>query len=152
VAPEDSADDIRRRMAELRNDLSCDVREVGRSARAMADPRYYMKRFPWASMAIAAAIGYLLIPKKKQVISPDPEMLAELVRKNQVKVDTSKASKDSQGMLKSLLVMGLTWAAKTGTNYIAHQLMNAQTKKAAEAPASEAAPNSPIEEPWRAKG
>jgi len=161
VKPDDKADDICHRMAELRSELACDVRDVRRSTREMADharemtnPLYYIRRFPWASAAAAVAIGYLLVPKKRQVIKPDPEMLAELVRKHQVKVDTSPASKDKQSMLQSLAVMGLTWAAKTGLNYATQHLatmaMNRQPQ-----PDREELPDpapSPLEEPWNTTG
>jgi hypothetical protein len=77
-------------MAELRRELTCDVRDVGRGAREMANPLYYVRHFPWASAAMAAAIGYMLVPKKKLVINPDPEMLAELVRTQQIKLNTPR--------------------------------------------------------------
>jgi len=140
-------------MAELRRDLTTDVREVSRTTREMASaaremvsPLYLIRRFPWASAALAAAVGYMLVPKKKQVVTPDPEMLAELVRKQQVKLDTSKASGDSAGLLRSLAVMGITWAARTGMNYAVQQLTTAAANKAQ--PNTAANPSSPVDEPW----
>src|SRR5436189_4416070 len=99
MASDDPADAIRRRMAELRRELTFDVRDVGRSARAMANLSFYVRQFPWATMVLTAAAGYLLVPKKKEVIYPDPDTLAELVRKKQVHVDASAAARDSQGLL-----------------------------------------------------
>jgi hypothetical protein len=124
VTPEDNAETIRKRMAELRRELAIDVRCVGRSARAMAKPSFYVRRFPWATLAVASTVGYLLVPKKRQVVHPDPKMLAELVRKNQIQIDTSKASKESKGMLETLAVMGLSWAARAGLNYLGQRLMH----------------------------
>ena len=80
MSSDESAEAIRRRMAELRRELTIDVRDVSRSAHEMASPMYYIRHFPWASAAVAAGIGYLLVPKKKHVVKPDPEMLAELLR------------------------------------------------------------------------
>jgi hypothetical protein len=148
-------------MAELRSELTCDVRDVKRStreiadqAREMANPMYYIRRYPWATAAAAVALGYLLVPKKAKVIKPDPEMLAELIRKHQVKVDTSNVSQDKQSMLQSLAVMGLTWAMKTGLNYATQHLatmaMNRQAPQNAEEH-HEPAP-SPLEEPWNTTG
>jgi hypothetical protein len=156
VNSEESAEVIRRRMAELRRELTCDVRDVSRSTREMAEraqeianPLFYVRRYPLLTAAAAAAIGYLLIPKKKQVITPSPEMLAELVRNHQVKLDTSKVSSESQGMLKSLVVMGLTWGLRTGLNYAGQQLAAAMTKPATAEETSQPAPApSPLEEPW----
>ncbi len=127
MGTEDSAEAIRRRMAELRQDLTSNVNEVSRGARELASPMYYVRRFPWVVVAGAAALGYVLIPKKRHAVTPDAEMLAELVRKNQVKVETAKASSDSQSLARSLVVMGLTWGLRTGLNYLG-QRMTAATK------------------------
>jgi hypothetical protein len=144
VDPNESVDSIRKRMGELRRDLLIDVQEVSRSAKAMASPGYFVRRFPWATMAIAAGVGYLLIPKKKQVVQPDMEALAELVRKNQIRVDTSKAAKESRGMFQTLAMMGITWAARTGMNYMMQQLTTAQANKAKE-PSRATPSGSPVE-------
>ena len=99
----------------------------------MAKPSYYVRKFPWATLVIASAVGYLLVPKKKPpAVSPDPETLAELIRKNQVHVETSASAKQSKGMLESLAVMGLTWAARTGLQYIGNQLTTVKANKAKE--------------------
>lgn len=143
MSPDESAEKIRRRMADLRRELVHDMQDVTRSAKAMASPSFYIRKFPWATLAIAAGVGYMLIPKKKQVIKPDMEALAELVRKNQVNVNASKAADESQGLVKTLAVMGLTWAAKAGMNYVIQQLTTAATK----ASEPNAAPSSPVDEP-----
>ena len=89
---------------------------------------YYIRHFPWASTAVAAGIGYLLV-LKKHVVKPDPEMLAELLHIQQVKVDTSKVE-DKQSMIRGLVVMGLTWGLKNGINYAIQQLTTAAVAKA----------------------
>lgn len=142
--PDESAEEIRKRMAELRRDLASDVQDVTRSAKAMASPAFYIRKFPWATLAVAAGVGYMLIPKKKRIVQPDMEALAELVRKNQVNISTSNAAEESPGMLKTLAVMGLTYAAKAGMNYLIQQLTTTTTK-AKQRP--EAAPSSPVDEP-----
>jgi len=143
VSPEDPAETITRRMAELRRELTLDVEDVTRSAKAMASPSFYIRKFPWATLAVAAGVGYMLIPKKRQVIQPDMEALAELVRKNQVQINTSQATEESQGMVKTLAVMGLSWAAKAGMHYVVQQL----TSAAAKSPEPKPAPSSPVDEP-----
>ncbi len=143
---DDSADDIRKRMAELRRELAHDVEDVSRSAKAMASPSFYIRKFPWATLAVAAGVGYLLVPKRKQVVQPDMEALAELVRKNQVSINTSKAPAESKGAIKSLLVLGLTWAAKYGMNYVIEQMTTASKTKR-----PPTAPSSPVDEPTNVK-
>lgn len=140
---DESAEKICKRMAELRRELTHDVEDVTRSAKAMASPSFYVRKFPWATLAIAAGVGYMLIPKKKQVIKPDMEALAELIRKNQMNINPAKAAEESQGMVKTLAVMGLTWAAKAGMNYVIQQLTTVATKATEPKPA----PSSPVDEP-----
>ena len=147
VTNDESAEVIRLRMSELRRDLTSDMREVRRSAEQITSPMFYIRRFPWARVAVAALVGYALVPKRKKIITPDPEMLAELVRKQQVKVDTSKASKESQSVLRSLLVMGLTWGVRTGLNYFGQQLAAAAMSPKPKHEASEAAA-APQPEAW----
>ncbi len=128
MTPEEQAESIRKRMAELRRELTCDVEEVSRSAKAMASPSFYIRKFPWATLAVAAGVGYMLIPKKKQVIQPDMAALAELIKKNQLNINAAKAAEEAPGMVKTLAVMGLTWAARAGMNYIVQQLTTAAAK------------------------
>jgi hypothetical protein len=143
VSPEEPAEKICKRMAELRRELVHDMQDVSRSAKAMTSPSFYIRKFPWATLAIAAGVGYMLIPKKKQVVQPDMAALAELIRKNQVNINASQVAEESPGMVKTLAVMGLTWAAKAGMNYVIQQLTTAATK--AKEPKS--APSSPVDEP-----
>lgn len=136
---QDETETIRRRMAELRRELSCDVRDVSRSAKAMTQPSYYVKKFPWATLAVAAGVGFMLIPKKrKEIAVPDPKMLAELIAKNQVRVEASAGAKETKGAVETLLMMGVTWAAKAGLKYIGQQLAAAANKKAEEMQSAQA--------------
>jgi hypothetical protein len=105
-------------MAELRRELTADVEEVGRSARAMADPGLYVRRFPWASVAVAVGVGYLLVPRKKEVIYPDPELLAKFIKQNRVRVETKAGEAAPKGFIKNLLMVGLTSGARMGMNYM----------------------------------
>lgn len=146
---EDSADEIRRRMAELRRELSSDVREVGRSARVMTDWRFYVRRFPLATAAVAALVGYMLIPKRKEVkvISPDPDALAEMFKKEQLRVQVPASAKETQGLFKTVALMAVTWAAKAGMNYMGERVRTAAVNKA-HGPAHTAPSPSPLAQPW----
>lgn len=148
---DDPADAIRRRMAELRRDLTGDVREVGRGACEMTDWTHYVRRFPWATVAVAAAIGYMLVPRRKQIISPDPALLAEMVKNREVRVEAVNRTKESQGLMKSLLAMGVTWAAKAGMEYMGARLRSAALDGRPERSPPARTPT-PLEEPWQTGG
>jgi hypothetical protein len=59
-------DDIRRKMAQIRRDLHSDVQGVVQGAEAATDWRRFIRTYPWASMGVALAVGYLVIPKRHQ--------------------------------------------------------------------------------------
>jgi hypothetical protein len=145
---DDSAEKIRNRMAELRRDLDCDVREVSRGARVMTDWKFYVRKFPWAVVGAAALAGYMLIPKRKPVIKPDPEMIQELVRQKKIKVESVTKQPEKPGMMKSLLMMGLTYAARAGAQYVTQQMTTAAQNKARAAEAHHEPGPSPLHEPW----
>ena len=140
---EDEADAICRRMSEVRRDLAGSVRAVSRDARAMTDWTLYVRRFPWATVAIAAFAGFALIPRKKAIISPDQEALAEMVRKRQLRLDVDHKAEKKQGMLASVVAAAAAWAVKAGMSYAGERMRTAAVNRAhAEHPATPASPQS----------
>ena len=63
TAPPD-IDDIRRKMAQIRRDLHQDVKGVVQGAEAATDWRRFIRNYPWASMGVALAVGYLIVPRR----------------------------------------------------------------------------------------
>ena len=146
---DDPAEKVRRRMAELRRELECDVREVSRGARVMTDWKFYVRKFPWAIAGVAVVAGYLLVPKRKPIIKPDAEMIAELVKQKKIRVESVSQGTDKPGMMKTLLMMGLTWAVRSGMAYASQQFTAAAQHKArpTDEPHHDPGP-SPLHEPW----
>lgn len=143
-------------MAELRRELECDVRQVSRGAQAMTDWRFYARKFPWAIVGVALVGGYLLVPKRKSVIKPDPDMIAELIKQNKIKVESVTKQPDKPGMMKALLMTGLTYAVRTGAQYVTQQMAaaaqqkgHAGTRSTDSEPETDHEPGpSPLDEPW----
>jgi len=160
MTTDDSAEKIRRRMAELRRELECDVREVSRGARVYSDWKFYVRKFPWAVAGAALLAGYMLVPKRKPIVKPDAETIAELVKQKKIRVESVTPDPNKPGLMKSLLMMGLTWAVRQGVQYATQQMAAAAQNKANAAAASHAAAThgaehdehspgpSPLHEPW----
>lgn len=119
---DEPVDQIRAQMAEVRSKLSDDVQDLGHSARAMTDVGHYVRRFPWATVAVALAIGYLLVPKKRQRVYPDPALLAKMIEQKQLRVEASPQESSPKSVLKSLVATGLMTAARTGMGLVAQRL------------------------------
>jgi hypothetical protein len=56
------ADAIQRQMQTVRSSLREDVKELVENARDMTDWQYYVKRYPWGTLALAAGAGFLVTP------------------------------------------------------------------------------------------
>jgi hypothetical protein len=84
VSNPNDIDDIRRRMAQIRNDLHQDVQEVVAGAEAVADWRRYLRMYPWATVGVAAAVGYLIVPKRRRSIPRDVVRKSDLADMREV--------------------------------------------------------------------
>jgi hypothetical protein len=52
--------------------------------RQFLDWKHYVKLFPWGAVAVAAAVGYFVVPRRLNVTRPEPRDLAELARHNRI--------------------------------------------------------------------
>jgi hypothetical protein len=51
-------------MAQIRRDLHVDVQGVVQGAEAATDWRRFIRGYPWASIGVALAVGYLIVPRR----------------------------------------------------------------------------------------
>ncbi|HZW33636.1 MAG TPA: hypothetical protein VFF52_23145 [Isosphaeraceae bacterium] len=58
--------DIQRRMAQMRHELHVDAREVVKGAQSLTDWRSLVRNHPWLSLSAAAAVGYLIVPRRAE--------------------------------------------------------------------------------------
>jgi hypothetical protein len=84
-------DDIRRRMALIRRELHEDIRGVVESAEAVTDWKHWIRDYPWASMALAAGVGFWLVPKRRKLVKPQ-EVARAVVAEIQPAVQTVQAA------------------------------------------------------------
>jgi hypothetical protein len=106
VQPEEEAREVVERMASLRREITSDVEQVTeqvtQSARAMTDWTFYVRKFPWAAVGVAAAAGFLLVPRKKTSVTPTPEQLAALASSKEFVAAATQQLKPPEGLLKGL--------------------------------------------------
>jgi len=133
MGDDDQVREVRQRMAALRRNLDGDMRSVtdsaramAHNARAMADWRFYVHRFPIAAAGLAAAVGYIFVPKRPHVVVPDADALAAMAKKHPVWISTRapKANAGERGALGSLLALVGSAAAKFAVNWAGQQLKN----------------------------
>lgn len=70
-------DEIRRQMAQIRRELHEDMQGVVAGAEAASDWKYYVQRYPWAALGLAAALGYFVVPRRRRSSAELAERAAE---------------------------------------------------------------------------
>jgi len=129
--PASRANGLRRRMQETRKQLYRDVDGLVHDARGVVDWRRNVKRFPWLAVGAAAALGYLVIPKRqKSTTHLDAETLADLARAKRLVVrfegETEKAGTVGGTLAKTLLTAvgreAGTWLRKQVTGFVNAEL------------------------------
>jgi hypothetical protein len=95
--PSMNAADIQRRMAQIRHDMHQEVQGAVQGARTLTDWKSLVRSYPWVSLSIAAAIGYLVVPARRKqtpnivaVAAPGPEILANARTGNREEVAQRK--------------------------------------------------------------
>jgi hypothetical protein len=69
-------------MARIRRDLHDDVRGAVQNAEAATDWKRYIRAYPWASLGVAFAVGYLVVPRRHRpstVIQAAPSEIQRVV-------------------------------------------------------------------------
>jgi hypothetical protein len=135
-------DEIRRLMAQIRRELHQDVREVVAGAEAAADWRRYIRMYPWASVGVAFAVGYLIVPKRRRSVPRDIATQADVARLREaveeVKPQVVKEEKPRKTLLGAAfgLVGPLAWrlAQNYAMNYAEQWLARQQQQYRAATP------------------
>ncbi len=96
-----SADAVRARMQQLRCEIDGDMEDMATSARSMVDWKHYVKTYPWVCLGTAAAVGFLIVPKRSTAIHPDLAALTALARTGHLVAEPAPAA--TRGWVDSLL-------------------------------------------------
>jgi hypothetical protein len=62
--------EIQQRMAQIRREMHEDVREAVKGAQSLTDWRSQVRNHPWVALGTAAALGYLIVPKRYPAPAP----------------------------------------------------------------------------------
>lgn len=122
MADDATADALQRQMQQVRAEMRGDVQVMVASARDMADWTYYVRTYPWLCVRAAAAIGYLVVPARRQPpIKPDAKDLLELAKQQKIVVKVEERQ-PGPGLLGMLLKMAAGPLLQGGLAIVKHQL------------------------------
>jgi hypothetical protein len=82
------------------------------SARDMIDWKHYVKTYPWVCLGTAAALGFLIVPKRSTAIHPDLATLTELAKTGHMVAEPAPAA--TRGLVDALLATIASIAVRKG--------------------------------------
>ncbi|MHB8903468.1 MAG: hypothetical protein ACYC6Y_32285 [Thermoguttaceae bacterium] len=118
----ETAESIQRRMEALRCRLDEDVDEVVDTARQYADWRFYVRSYPWACAALALGLGYMVVPRRVEVSSPDVGTLLELAKRNKLVVEAQPAPQVRNRAANQLFGYLMGAAARAAAAYLGQKV------------------------------
>lgn len=126
-------EEILRQMALIRGNLHHNAEELAENARAMTDWRYYMRSYPWACVGAAVVLGYLVVPNRLHVMSPDVDTLLKLAKKNRLLVKPEPEPQKRGGLVGPLFTFAANTLVRGLISYAGQQMGKAAGYQAAEA-------------------
>src|SRR5687768_12509570 len=117
----DSIREIQDQMKRVRRELSSDL---ATSARDITDWRGFVRANPWLCLGVAAAIGYLLVPKGPPVVRLSAVDLQTLLREGKTVVAATTAPKPRPASrIRGVLLSNLGGLAMRGVlAYLGHRM------------------------------
>jgi hypothetical protein len=120
------ADEIRRQMRDIRREVGRDVEVLRNRAHNYASWRYHWRNHPWICLGTVAALGFIAVPRRTQVLARDPAVLAALATQRRLVVDDQpqpSAAKTFAGdalamVVRAMLRGTMTYFEKNGSRIL----------------------------------
>ena len=109
-------DTVRARMQGIRCDIDQGLEDVSASARSLVDWKHYVKTYPWVCLGTAAALGFLIVPKRSTAINADSATPADLARTGHRVANSAPAA--ARGWVDSLVATAVSIAVREATTYL----------------------------------
>ena len=104
------------RMKGIRGDIDQGLVDVSAGARSMVDWKHYVKTYPWVCMGTAAALGFLIVPKRSTAITadvPSPDELSKTAQR-----DADSAPSAVRGVVDMLVAAAVSFAVRETAGYV----------------------------------
>lgn len=108
---------IRTEMQHVRRDIADDMEDVVESTRQMTDWHSYVNRYPLLCLGAVAAVGFIVVPKRVEIMSPDADTLLRLAKKNKLVVENAPKAQAKSGLAGTLLGLVGSAVLRAGIAY-----------------------------------
>jgi hypothetical protein len=114
--------DIQRRMAHIRRELHEEVTGAVKGAQSLTDWRSQVKNHPWLALGTAAAVGYIIVPRRRRpetptIVTVNPVAAAPGVGSSAPAPPSDLPRKSRFGILSSVFSLVAPIAARAAQNY-----------------------------------
>ena len=107
---------MRARMQGIRCDIDQGLEDVSASARNMVDWKHYVQAYPWLCLGTAAALGFLLVPKRSTAPHVDLTTPPEPARTGHLAVNSVRSA--ARGLVDALVATLVGIAVREATAYV----------------------------------
>jgi hypothetical protein len=89
------------------------VQDIRESAKTLSDWRYYVKNHPWMCVGAVAAVGFMLVPRRKAIPTEDAKELVELLKKHNLNAAPMPAA--SKGLAATVIGLAAPLAMRAAS-------------------------------------
>ena len=107
---------VRARMQGIRCDIDQGLEDVSASARSMVDWKHYVKAYPWVCLGAAAALGFLIVPKRSATVNAVLGTPTEPAKTGPLFV--TSAPSVARGLLDAIVATAVSIAVNEATAYL----------------------------------
>ena len=125
----------------LRREIAEDMDDVAESTRELTDWKVYVKRYPWVCIGAAALVGFVAVPKRVEIQSPDVATLQKLAKKNQLVVNQDAKAQAKTGLSGTVLTLLANAAIRGAIAYAGQNLGSFLQQNGSEVSPNDASPS-----------
>lgn len=109
-------------MQSVRHQMGNDVGQIVDSVRTLGDWKYYVSKHPWLCLAGAAAIGFLVVPKRPKNVTLDADAVKELAKQHNVRVELKENPDAKNGIVAGAIGLLGNVALRGAMNYLGQNI------------------------------
>lgn len=114
--------DVRERMCREAADVATRARQIAGHARELTDWKFYLQRYGRVTLGLCALVGYAIVPRRIEIVSPDAETLEKLAKRQRLIVEPRPAPIEKRRLMDTALSLGGNMLLRAGLAYAAQRM------------------------------
>jgi hypothetical protein len=114
--------DVRERMCREASDVAIRARQLAGQARELTDWKFYLQRYGRVTLGLCALVGYAIVPRRVEIISPDIKTLEKLAKRQRLVVEPKPSASERRSLLDTALSLGGGMLLRAGLAYAGQRM------------------------------